>query len=600
MHCGVASGSDDDSATETEGGTRVPVTKEFVFKVVVVGNHAAGKTALIHRLVECGSGATPAESFGALPPTKPTIGTDFCAVAVEAVLPGTNVRLQLWDTAGLERYAAQNSSVFPHASLLLCVFDVSVAESLRDVTEKHLTAAAEFLPDLEQSSIFVVGNKTDLIAAADPAVRENQKRAAATDVSFLDADTNANGSDADLLTEDIPPDAAGDLDGAERFLGREGILTREEVRAMLLDVFGEVHYAETSALTGSGVPTLRRRLCAALLLNASALGSGAAADEALAEEDEHTALRHSVLPDAPLTSALPAATTAAARTQTQGQGRAAAPAAGTEMLSATMSPKEADEGTEPYVDSRFRGGGGGSWQSSGFQFDMQQSGGSYAPAVSNDTAIFSPASGAASPGSVRNRDKDDNDEDGGSGEAQRGRPAPPPGAAKDRFKNLTPAERRAKEKEEMDALLGKAAQKRPMGGDPSAAAAAADEPTHEAPGRAGGNTFHSLLDDRANDSRPRRAWDADGDDGYNASDQPNNRNDDSDDDDGGVRFKELVSGRFKDIEHDARLEKERIKREKKMEKKLNSGKSSKDKELSGVAKMYKKEKSKSNCNCVVM
>lgn len=183
---------DDDLTTATED---VSSTEEFVFKVAVVGSFHVGKTCLVHRLQEYAkvaamlraaesSTSSPAGSprelsgrprpssttatTGLLPSspvplTKPTIGVDFFTCEVGSLLPSTNIRLQLWDTAGLERYAVLPTSTFRSASLVLCVFDVTDVESLEGIANRYIPSIVEGLPGAEPGQIFVVANKIDLL-----------------------------------------------------------------------------------------------------------------------------------------------------------------------------------------------------------------------------------------------------------------------------------------------------------------------------------------------------------------------------------------------------------------------------------------------------
>ena len=63
-------------------------------KVVVLGQTGVGKTALIHRLIE-----------GEFVETKATIGADFKKHTFD-LEDGTNIQLNIWDTAGQEKYEA--------------------------------------------------------------------------------------------------------------------------------------------------------------------------------------------------------------------------------------------------------------------------------------------------------------------------------------------------------------------------------------------------------------------------------------------------------------------------------------------------------------
>jgi Ras-related protein Rab-32 len=99
-----------------------PGTKEFLFKVLVVGDMATGKTAIIRRCVE---GAF-SENY------KTTIGVDF---ALKTIKWGSNthVYLQLWDIAGQERYGNLTRVYYKEAVAAFVVFDLTRNSSFESV-----------------------------------------------------------------------------------------------------------------------------------------------------------------------------------------------------------------------------------------------------------------------------------------------------------------------------------------------------------------------------------------------------------------------------------------------------------------------------------
>lgn len=65
---------------------------DYIFKYVILGDSAVGKTNLLLRFTE--------EDYK--PTHLPTIGVDFKIKIIEA--KGKRAKLQLWDTAGQERF----------------------------------------------------------------------------------------------------------------------------------------------------------------------------------------------------------------------------------------------------------------------------------------------------------------------------------------------------------------------------------------------------------------------------------------------------------------------------------------------------------------
>lgn len=123
----------------------------FVFKVIIIGSGAVGKTSLLHRFVE--------NKFSFR--YKLTIGADFLSKVIEGYPnPDTTCKLQIWDIGGQERYKFLRSSFFDGANGALVVFDISrwhTYEELNDWVSDLREFAGENVP------FILIGNKVDLI-----------------------------------------------------------------------------------------------------------------------------------------------------------------------------------------------------------------------------------------------------------------------------------------------------------------------------------------------------------------------------------------------------------------------------------------------------
>jgi GTPase SAR1 family protein len=83
------------------------------YKVVLVGDMSVGKTSLISRFVE----NTFREIY------DPSIGVDFSSKTVK--FRGRSLKIQMWDTAGQEKYKSLIPSYVRGSSIIFLVYDVT-------------------------------------------------------------------------------------------------------------------------------------------------------------------------------------------------------------------------------------------------------------------------------------------------------------------------------------------------------------------------------------------------------------------------------------------------------------------------------------------
>jgi small GTP-binding protein len=135
-----------------------------LFKVVVAGDGAVGKTSLVRRYCE-----------GKFQSTRlATIGVDFYTQRVRIPDPSNGellVKLSIWDLAGQERFDIVRAGFYRGSRAAALVYDVTSRASLGNLRRwrDEMWAAVPKLP------FVVVGNKVDL----ERSVRPELGRAAA-------------------------------------------------------------------------------------------------------------------------------------------------------------------------------------------------------------------------------------------------------------------------------------------------------------------------------------------------------------------------------------------------------------------------------------
>ncbi|KAJ4839109.1 Ras- protein raba3 [Turnera subulata] len=121
---------------------------DYVFKVVVIGDSAVGKTQILSRF---------AKNEFCLD-SKSTIGVEFQTRTV--TIKGKVIKAQIWDTAGQERYRAVTSAYYRGALGAMLVYDIT-----KRPTFDHVARWVEELRAHADSSIVImlIGNKADLV-----------------------------------------------------------------------------------------------------------------------------------------------------------------------------------------------------------------------------------------------------------------------------------------------------------------------------------------------------------------------------------------------------------------------------------------------------
>jgi len=130
---------------------------EWVFKVLVIGDIATGKTSLIRRYVH---GVFRENS-------KPTIGVDFALKSIQWDRR-TLVRMHLWDIAGQERFGHMTHVYYRDAVGAIIVFDVTRPASFEGALKwkRDLDAKVHVLLEDGTSApvpCLLFANKSDLL-----------------------------------------------------------------------------------------------------------------------------------------------------------------------------------------------------------------------------------------------------------------------------------------------------------------------------------------------------------------------------------------------------------------------------------------------------
>lgn len=120
----------------------------YIFRVVTIGETAVGKTCLINRLVNDRYNDTE----------SPTIGGNFLMHC--EIIDGKKIEMQIWDTAGQEKYRSLSPIYCRDAIVAVIVYDVSKPETFEKL-ESWIQLFTEVADS--ESFIYIVGNKSDIL-----------------------------------------------------------------------------------------------------------------------------------------------------------------------------------------------------------------------------------------------------------------------------------------------------------------------------------------------------------------------------------------------------------------------------------------------------
>ena len=120
---------------------------EFTIKLLIVGDSTVGKTNFIKKYVENKFN----ESYFA------STGIDLITTSIK--IEGKSFKIQIWDTAGQEKYRAMTKNLFLKTQGIVIIFDISNETSFINLKSWMNDIKEECSADIP---MILVGNKLDL------------------------------------------------------------------------------------------------------------------------------------------------------------------------------------------------------------------------------------------------------------------------------------------------------------------------------------------------------------------------------------------------------------------------------------------------------
>ena len=144
---------------------------EVMFKVVLIGDMKVGKTNIVSRYIK--------NEFNK--DSISTIGVEFGSK--ELVIEGHNVKVQIWDTAGQEKYKSITNAYYKGAKGAFVVYDITNKNSFDNADNwlNNLRASAD-----KKCSIILIGNKSDLEDKREVSIEQGEEKAKNSEIAFME------------------------------------------------------------------------------------------------------------------------------------------------------------------------------------------------------------------------------------------------------------------------------------------------------------------------------------------------------------------------------------------------------------------------------
>ncbi|KAF4369570.1 hypothetical protein F8388_019439 [Cannabis sativa] len=132
--------------------------EEYLFKIVLIGDSAVGKSNLLSRFAT--------NQFD--PTSKATIGVEFQTQVVD--IDGKEIKAQIWDTAGQECFKAVTSAYYRGAVGALVLYDITRKSTFESVKRWLDELTSNLLLPLELGCLLRLGleqKNVNLLASLD-------------------------------------------------------------------------------------------------------------------------------------------------------------------------------------------------------------------------------------------------------------------------------------------------------------------------------------------------------------------------------------------------------------------------------------------------
>ncbi len=144
---------------------------DILYKIVIIGDSGVGKSNILSRYVR--------DEFSM--DTKATVGVEFGSKIIS--INNQQIKIQIWDTAGQEKYKSVSTIYYKGAKGALLVYDISRKETFNNLNR--------WINEIKNNSdeninILLIGNKCDLEEGRQISQEEAFEKAKEINACFLE------------------------------------------------------------------------------------------------------------------------------------------------------------------------------------------------------------------------------------------------------------------------------------------------------------------------------------------------------------------------------------------------------------------------------
>ena len=150
---------------------------DMMFKILLLGDSGVGKSSLLLRYTK--------NEF--MPDMRATIGVEFGLKFLK--IDNLQLKIQIWDTAGMERYRSLTSAYYKGAKGVIVVYDICRKKSFESIDRwiDDFKSKAN-----EDAVILLIGNKSDLNEQREVGIEEAASIAQKKNLAFMETSAKDN------------------------------------------------------------------------------------------------------------------------------------------------------------------------------------------------------------------------------------------------------------------------------------------------------------------------------------------------------------------------------------------------------------------------